>query len=211
MSTELDEAPRLCELAKTLGERGWLPATSGNLSVIVTADPLTFAVTRSGADKSRLTPADLLTVDADARVLRKASHDFRPSAEACVHAQIYTKLQSGAVLHVHTLANNLCSDLFAQAGAMIVTGHELLKALDHWEKEATIAIPIVPNHHDLQELAAAVGDAASASVPGVLVRNHGIYAWGDSLESAFRHLEAFEFLFAYEVMRRTLTPQSLSW
>jgi Ribulose-5-phosphate 4-epimerase and related epimerases and aldolases len=34
-------------------------------------------------------------------------------------------------------------------------------------------------------------------VPGVLIRNHGIYAWGESPLAAKRHLEAFEFLFQY--------------
>lgn len=31
----------------------------------------------------------------------------------------------------------------------------------------------------------------------MLIRNHGIYAWGDSDFAAKRHLEAFEFLFEY--------------
>jgi methylthioribulose-1-phosphate dehydratase len=32
-----------------------------------------------------------------------------------------------------------------------------------------------------------------------LIRNHGIYAWGNSPFEAVRHIEAFEFMFGYTV------------
>lgn len=195
---------RLCIVAKVLGERGWLPATSGNLSVLQAREPLQFHVTRSGADKQRLSNADVVTVDVHCAVLQSASQAYRPSAEACVHARLYERLHCGAVLHVHTLYNNLCSDVHFAERALVLANHELLKALGHWEPDASIRVPIVPNHHDLATLADAVGEVATADVPGVLVHNHGIYAFGDSLDAAFRHLEAFEFLFAYELMRRSL-------
>lgn len=199
---------KLCALAKVLGDRGWLPATSGNLSAMITREPLAFVVTRSGADKQRLAGEDLLTVGPDAQLLEPSAQGYRPSAEASVHGKIYEKLHCGAILHVHTLYNNLCSQLFWADRTMVITDHELLKALGHWEADATIGVAIVDNHHDLDDLARAVGAAAQADVPGVLVRSHGIYVWGDDLEAAFRHLEAFEFLFAYEILRRSVVPQS---
>ncbi|MDF3142250.1 class II aldolase/adducin family protein, partial [Streptomyces sp. T21Q-yed] len=41
---------------------GWMRGTSGNLSVVLTRDPLRLAVTASGHDKGELTPADVVLV-----------------------------------------------------------------------------------------------------------------------------------------------------
>jgi len=198
----------LCQMAQSLAQRGWLPATSGNLSVSMGGTTgAQFAITRSGADKQRLQATDLVVAGAGGQLLTAAVPGYRPSAEASVHAGLYERFACGAILHVHTLPNNLCAELYFSAGAMTVSDHELVKALGHWESDATLNIPIVENWHDLEQLAAAVVLAAQPDVPGVLVRNHGIYVWGEDAGTALKHLEAFEFLFSYHVMRRLLMAQ----
>ena len=42
------------------------------------------------------------------------------------------------------------------------------------------------------------------SIHGFLMRGHGLYVWGASLEEAKRHLEVFEFLFEVEGRRLQL-------
>ncbi|MCL6549067.1 MAG: methylthioribulose 1-phosphate dehydratase [Alicyclobacillus sp.] len=193
-------AAEVVRLADRLAARGWLPATSGNLSVKVESDPLVFAITRSGADKQRLQPQDVIRVNAQMQVLDRdpGQPEYKPSAETIVHVKLYEQFQCGCVLHVHTLHNNLASQRYFDGGNILLQDHELLKALDHWEPRAAIRVPIVENYHDIPTLAAAVADAARADVPGVLVRNHGIYVWGATAEAAQRYLEAFEFLFEYD-------------
>jgi methylthioribulose-1-phosphate dehydratase len=186
-------------LADELAQRGWLPATSGNLSVKVADDPLTIAITRSGADKQNLSEDDVILVHGDNQVAEDTP--YRPSAETLVHTKLYAKFNCGAVLHVHTLYNNLASDVYFQEGSVELAGYELLKALGHWEEDARIRVPIVENYHDLRQLGEAVGQAAEADVPGVLVRNHGIYAWGPTVAEAKRHLEALEWMFQYHLLR----------
>jgi methylthioribulose-1-phosphate dehydratase len=194
------EAEQVRWLAQTVAAKGWLPATSGNLSVKVSDAPLRFAITRSGADKQRLALDDVLLVGEDGRPVAETSH--RPSAETVVHVRLYQSQPCGAIVHVHTMFNNLASDVFFPQGYVDLAGHELLKALGHWEEGAHIRVPIVENHHRLDDLAAAVAAQAQPAVPGVLVRNHGIYAWGEDADAALRHLEAFEFLFEYVLRRR---------
>lgn len=202
-------------LASFCSEKGWLPATSGNLSVRVrpgeggqdTTNPdveenLHFAITRSGADKTRLRVEDVLLVDDGMNILSPGT--FKSSAETIVHVRLYEQFDCGSIVHVHTVWNNLISELNGDEGGFFVEDHELLKALNHWEEGARIWIPIVENFHDIPTLAEAVELAASEDVPGVLVRNHGIYAWGDSTDTAKRHLEAFEFLFEYLIRLRNL-------
>ena len=37
------------------------------------------------------------------------------------------------------------------------------------------------------------------SIPGYLIRGHGLYTWGPRMEDALRQVEAFEFLFECEL------------
>ncbi|GMA57194.1 methylthioribulose-1-phosphate dehydratase [Alicyclobacillus sacchari] len=163
MPTYNEQAEGVIELARFASEKGWLPATSGNLSVLVERDPLLFAITRSGADKQRLTDQDVLLVDAHMQV--QGDTPYRPSAETTVHVALYHKLPCGSILHVHTVYNNLVSELFARQGYVEIAHHELLKALGHWEENASVRIPIVPNWSDLNQLGQAVADVAQADVP----------------------------------------------
>ena len=38
--------------------------------------------------------------------------------------------------------------------------------------------------------------------PGYLIRGHGVYAWGEDVSVAKRHIEGFEFIFETHVMMR---------
>lgn len=198
----LQAAEQLRQLGQDLGYHGWLPATSGNLSIRLTDNPTTFAITRSGGDKRHLVDADLLRVDLNGHVLDETS--YQPSAETAVHIELYRTIPCGCILHVHTMFNNLASQMYFAQGHVSLVDHELLKALGHWTEGARITVPIVGNFADLQQLAQAVRDAAKPEVPGVLVRNHGIYAWGETSFEARRHLEALEFLFEYDIRLRQL-------
>lgn len=192
----LDAFRRLDDAKLTFARRDWFPGTSGNLSIKLTNDPLQFAVTASGKDKTKLSPEDYLVVDRDSRPVDETS--LKPSAETLIHAVVYKKFpQAGACFHVHTVWNNLISELNFGQRAFSIQGQELIKGLGIWEENAQITIPIVENFADIPTLAAAIEKVITPEVPGVLIRNHGIYAWGNSDFEAKRHLEAFEFLFEY--------------
>lgn len=189
---------RLCDL---FGRRGWLPATSGNLSILVDRDPVCFGITASGRDKQALTPRDVVFVDGEGRAL-PGQPGLKPSAETKVHAVLYRRSDAGCVIHVHTVFNNLASRLGFADGGVVLEDLELIKGLNIWEEGARIRVPVVDNYGDLDRLARAVAEAVAPRVPGVLVREHGIYAWGRTPDEAKRHLEAFEFLFEYDFYQR---------
>ncbi len=198
LEQKTDAFKRLDEVKLTFAKRDWFPGTSGNLSIKVADDPLQFAVTASGKDKTKLTPEDYLLVDGDARPTEHTN--LKPSAETLVHAVVYKKIpQAGACFHVHTLGNNLISELYFSQRAFSIQGQELIKGLGIWEENARITVPIVENFADIPKLAAAIEKVISPEIPGVLIRNHGIYAWGANDFEAKRHLESFEFLFEYHL------------
>ncbi|WP_134699848.1 methylthioribulose 1-phosphate dehydratase [Ammoniphilus sp. YIM 78166] len=197
---------KLNEVKQNFANRGWFPGTSGNLSIKSNQDPIVFAVTASGKDKTKITPEDYLFVDADALPVEKTN--LKPSAETLVHSVIYRNIpKAGAVFHVHTIANNVVSELYGNQGYFEIGNQELIKGLDIWEEGAVIQIPIVENYADIPKLAKEIEKVLNPRIPGVLIRNHGIYAWGGNDFETKRHVEAFEFLFEYHL--RLLQARSL--
>src|SRR5215471_20463750 len=93
-------AENLAEIGRGLYSRGWVLGTSGNFSAVVSRDPLRLAITSTGLDKGRLTPAQFLEIDDKANVMRG---DGRPSAEALLHLAIVRSVKSGSVLHTHSV------------------------------------------------------------------------------------------------------------
>jgi methylthioribulose-1-phosphate dehydratase len=93
--------------------------------------------------------------------------------------------------------NNIVSELFWERGSIPVQGVELIKAFNIWEDEALIEVPILPNYSDIPKIAELVPGVIDERIPGIMLRKHGIYAWGANAFEAKRHLEAFEYLFEY--------------
>ncbi|MGQ7279250.1 methylthioribulose 1-phosphate dehydratase [Brevibacillus thermoruber] len=204
-----DAFRRLDEAKLTFARRDWFPGTSGNLSIKLSDNPLQFAVTASGKDKTKLSPEDYLVVDGESRPVEPTA--LKPSAETLIHAVVYKRIpQAGACFHVHTVWNNLVSELYFGQRAFSIQGQELIKGLGIWEENARITIPIVENFAHIPTLAAAIDKVITPDVPGVLIRNHGIYAWGANDFEAKRHLESFEFLFEYHVRWLQLRQTAVS-
>lgn len=200
-------AQGLVDVSQNFAAKGWFPATSGNLSIKLSHEPLLFGVTASGRDKENLQINDILFVDGDSKPIEETL--LKPSAETLVHAEVYKKIGGGAgsVLHVHTLYNNLLSEIYAADGKVTISDMELIKGLNIWEEGASIDIPIVENFADIPKLASEIGKRLDPRVPGVLIRKHGIYAWGEDVHAAKRHVQAFEFMFQYHFLWLTYQRQ----
>ncbi|CAI6081077.1 methylthioribulose 1-phosphate dehydratase [Cohnella sp. JJ-181] len=190
---------RELDLVKTdFAARGWFPGTSGNLSMRVGGfepDRFAFAVTASGKDKAASTPEDFLLVDQTGAPVEATR--LKPSAETLIHCEIYRQTGCGAIFHIHSVFNSIVSELFWERRAVPVEGVELIKAFNIWDEEAVIDVPIVSNFADIPRIVPEVKERLDERIPGILLRKHGIYAWGRDAFEARKHLEAFEFLFEY--------------
>jgi len=187
----------LADIKRVLAKRDWFPATSGNLAIKVNHDPLTFLVTASGKDKTKESREDFLEVDQFGQPLYDTH--LKPSAETLLHVEIFNKTDAGCSLHVHTIDNNVISELYADKGEIVFQGQEIIKAYGLWEEDASFTIPIVPNYAHIPTLANEFSKHVSADAGAVLIRNHGITAWGRNALEAKKYLEASEFLFSYHV------------
>jgi methylthioribulose-1-phosphate dehydratase len=197
MSLLMKKWTELADVKAELAERDWFFATSGNLSMKVTDDPLTFLVTASGKDKRKQTDEDFLLVDAFGNPAEETH--LKPSAETLLHVEIYNKTNAGCSLHVHTVDNNVISELYGDDGEVVFTGQEIIKAFGLWEEDAVIRIPIIKNHAHIPTLAKEFSKYVQGDAGAVLIRNHGITVWGRDAFEAKKFLEACEFLCSYHV------------
>ncbi|MFN3631199.1 MULTISPECIES: methylthioribulose 1-phosphate dehydratase [Exiguobacterium] len=196
----------LADIKDELAARDWFPGTSGNLAIRVSDDPLTFLVTASGRDKRKRTNEDFVLVDATGQLIGEQSG--KPSAETLLHVEIFNNTNATCSLHVHTVDNNVISELYAAKGHVTFTGQEIIKALGYWEETASVRIPIIENHADIPTLARAFAPHVTGDAGAVLIRNHGITVWGETHAAAKRYLEAYEFLFSYSLKLRALGVHS---
>jgi methylthioribulose-1-phosphate dehydratase len=201
-----EAARQLAEIGKGFYARGWVLGTSGNFSAVVSREPLRLAITSTGLDKGGLTTAQFLEMDEEANVIRG---DGRPSAEALLHLAIVQQRDIGAVLHTHSVWSTVLSGTHAAQGGIALEGFEMLKGLEgvrtHKHREW---LPILENSQDMVELAGRVSNVLreSPGIHGFLLKEHGLYTWGRSLQEAKRHVEILEFLM--EVLVRSGAAQS---
>lgn len=197
-----ERAQALVEAGRALYAQGLVPATSGNFSSRVAVDR--FAITVSGRHKGQLTVSDIMQVDAEGRTL----DGQRPSAETALHMQVYRRYPEAAfILHHHSPYATLLSQL--ASGDILLSDYELLKAFPGVETHAvTMCVPVFENTQNIPALAASVETWMDTHplIHGYLIRGHGLYTWGVTAAEAMKHVEAFEFLFQCELMKRGVRP-----
>ncbi|MFJ7972952.1 methylthioribulose 1-phosphate dehydratase [Psychrobacillus sp. NPDC096389] len=187
----------LADIKDELAKRDWFMGTSGNLAIKVSDQPLQFLVTASGKDKKKRTKEDFLLVNGFGNTVEET--DLKPSAETLLHCAIYGKTSAGCSLHIHTVANNVISEIYGDDGKIDFQGQELIKAFDLWDEDALLSIPIIPNYAHIPSLAEEFTSHIHADKGAVLIRNHGITVWGKDGFEAKKLLEACEFLFQYQL------------
>ncbi|MGO1049353.1 methylthioribulose 1-phosphate dehydratase [Crossiella sp. CA198] len=184
----------LAAAARELYQRGWLPGTSGNISVRLTAE--TALITASGRDKGALTESDtvLVSVDTSAAVHAQAS---RPSAETTIHTAIYRATKAEAVVHTHSPYATAVATMAGhrtELSTVDFRDFELLKGLGLRDPSAT-SIPVFPNHADVPRIAAEVERyliGQPDAPPVLLIEHHGLTTWGADYAQARNRMECVE-------------------
>lgn len=191
---------QIIQAGQFLYARGWSPATSSNYSARLSNKQVLLTV--SGKHKGQLSEDDVLATDLHAQSLEP---NKKPSAEALLHTQLYnwqTSIQ--AVLHTHSVNATVLSRL-ERAAQIEFTDYELQKAFAGISShEQPLLVPIFNNDQDMPRLAAQVQQWLDRhpDCQGYLIRGHGLYTWGASMQDALRQIEAFEFLLECELKVR---------
>ena len=192
------QARALIDAGHALYACGMVPATSGNFSARLSDG--TLAITVSGRHKGKLTESDIMRIDGKGNSL----DGRRSSAETLLHTAIYERYpDANVVLHPHsvnaTVLSQLCEDW------LVLQDYELLKAFPGIDThECTVHVPVIDNDQNIERLSGKVNASLDSmeTAHGYLIRGHGFYTWGNNMEDALRHVEAFEFLFECELKKR---------
>ena len=196
-----DIAQLLADCGRNFYQRGWVLGTSGNFSAVVEREPLRLLITASGNDKGQLTADQFVQVDDAGRVV---AGNGKPSDETHLHLTLVRQREAKSVLHTHSVWTTLLSNAHAGEGGIKISGYEMLKGLagvrTHEHEEW---LPILENSQDMTELAERLSATLdqNPNAHGFLLRGHGLYTWGASIQEAKRHVEILEFLL--EVTGRT--------
>lgn len=193
----------LIEAARYFYHQNWMVGTAGNLSARQADD--SFWITASGKSKGELTQNDFVRVTLDGKVLEQGSADVKPSAETIIHQTIYTLFpEAQACYHVHSIEANLVSH-FTSEDELLLPCLEMLKGLGVWEEKLHVKIAVFENYLEVAKIADQIGDRFSLTpprIPALLIRNHGVTVWANSLLAARNHIELLEYIFRYMVAAR---------
>jgi methylthioribulose-1-phosphate dehydratase len=184
-------AEQVAETTRRLYELGWMRGTSGNVSMVESDDPRVLAVSASGIAKHAMTSAHAVRTDDRGAAL--PGQELRPSAEARVHAAVIQATGARGVVHVHALSSVLAAARWP--GGVPLQDSEQLKGIGREAHGDRVVVPVVPNSQDMELLSADILAHLDPEVPGVIVAEHGLYAWGNSLENAVHRTESLDWLF----------------
>lgn len=186
-------AIQLCALGRWIVQRQWFPFGSGLFSIRTSEHSALF--TNAGKDKNELSPADLVPYN-------WATQNQADTATA-IHQFLYQcNPHHKVVLQTHGLQTTVFSRLI-KADQHLFVGYELqnLVAISESQRSCCPLAILDPQSTELtlQELHQRF---ERDTLPhALLVRGHGLYVWGDSLDSTKRHLETWHFLIACELER----------
>lgn len=199
ISIQYDPRPSLMDAASHFYSQGWMVGTAGNLSVKMPDG--SFWITASGMSKGALRHESFVRVYPDGYVFQ-AAPEFKPSAETSIHQAIYSLFADAqACYHVHSVEANLVSN-FTEADEILLPALEMLKGLGLWEENPNCTMPLFANHFHVPQIAADIKQRFQDNppqIPALLIRNHGVTVWGNSLEVTRNRIEIAEYIFRYMV------------
>jgi ribulose-5-phosphate 4-epimerase/fuculose-1-phosphate aldolase len=201
--TEAELRERMCELGRSLFERGLTSGSSGNLSARLDDG---FLMTPTGSSLGRLVPARLSRLAPDGALV---SGD-PPTKEAFLHRALYlARPGAGGVVHLHSTHAAAVSCL---AG---LDPDDALPPLTPYFVMKIGRLPLVPYHRPGDPRLGDVIRGLAARRSAVLLANHGPVVSGASLEDAANAAEELEetarlFLLLRGQPVRTLSPEQLA-
>lgn len=197
MHVFLTKWQEITEIKCDLAARDWFYGTSGNLSVKTSSDPLTFIITAENKDRRKRCDEEFIVVNEQGCPVFEAKAE--PSHEAMVHAEIYKQTDAECVLHVHTVDNNVISEIYGAKGEIVLQNNEMIRKFGVKDLENTLIIPVIENSEDIQKQIEGYGPYLKGDHGAVIVKNHGITVWGPSTLETKKRLEAIEFLISYHI------------
>ena len=164
---------RVCELNRELPRKGLVTMTSGNMSG---RDPGSghVVVKPSGVAFEDLTPEMMLVVDLQCNTVEG---DLKPSTDALTHLHIYRHMPHvNGIVHTHS----------NYATSFAALGEPIPAVLTAMADEFGGPIPCAPYCQIGEEQIGRAVVEYIGHCPAILLRNHGVFAVGDTPQAALK-------------------------
>jgi methylthioribulose 1-phosphate dehydratase / enolase-phosphatase E1 len=195
----------ISQLCEQFYRNGWATGTGGGVSIRVGGPqekrPYRVFVAPSGIQKEDMIGEDIFELDMDRSVVAPPkTPNLRQSACTPLWYVVYKHRPSAnCVIHTHSLNAQMATllDPTECAETLKITHLEMLKGVGNHAYDDILEVPIIDNRPS-EDLLAEQLEKAILKYPkcnAVLVRRHGLYAWGDSWEQAKTQCESFDYLF----------------
>jgi len=184
--------------------RGLALYTFGNVSAF-DAGRAVFAIKPSGVDYERLTAADMVVVDLEAKVVEGT---LRPSSDTRTHAALYRAFQGvGGIVHTHSTY----ATAWAQACLPIPiygTTHadHLAEDVPCTELMTAAAVSLDYEAETGTQIIDCFRTRDPNQTPMVLVAGHGVFTWGKNADKAVYHAVVLEELAKMAAITHALAP-----
>ncbi|GMQ10198.1 hypothetical protein CsSME_00053292 [Camellia sinensis var. sinensis] len=169
-------------VGKPQGSISSTPVPSWRTTTVALDSPK-YALSQSGGGRSRPVSARNL-----AAMLWEMNEvlSTRPVSAKPSMPKAYDMRNAGAVIHSHGMESCLVTMINPLAKEFRITHMEMIKGIQGHGYYDELVVPIIENTAHEWELTDSLAEAIEAypKTTAVLVRNHGIYIWGDSWISA---------------------------
>jgi methylthioribulose-1-phosphate dehydratase len=182
----------VCELCRHFYQLGWASGTGGGISL---KEGGQIYMAPSGVQKERLLPEDIFVLNEEGDIEEEPGRGTQLSQCAPLFMRAYKMRNAGAVLHSHSIHANLVTLLFKKK--FCIQGMEMQKGLGGYGAFDRLEVPIIENTAHERDLADSLGQAIrdNPKTHAVLVRNHGVYVWGQDWKQAKTQAECYDYLF----------------
>ncbi|GKY90592.1 hypothetical protein MPSEU_000032900 [Mayamaea pseudoterrestris] len=210
----------IAQLCETFYRQNWATGTGGGVCIRIPATHMSNAnpssptwrvfVAPSGIQKEDMIGDDVFELDMNRNVVHAPkTPGLKQSACTPLWYVVFEERPSAqAVIHTHSMHAQLATllDQTETSKSLRLTHFEMLKGCGGHAYDDVLEVPIIDNRPS-EDLLADQLRAAVRAYPkcnAVLVRRHGLYAWGDSWEQAKTQCESFDYLFQTALQVRQL-------
>ena len=200
---------KVCEANLELVARGVVIYTWGNVSGIDRESGL-MVIKPSGVSYDGMSPDDMVVVDLKSG--RRVEGKWKPSSDTDTHLQLYRRYpEIMGIVHTHSIS----AVAFAQAGKPIPalgTTHadyfygDIPCTRELTEKEVVDAYELNTGNVIIETLDAL--GIKPLEIPGIVVKNHGPFAWGNNPANAVYNAVVMETVAEMDIKTLLLNPQA---
>lgn len=169
---------RLAACYRVFDHLGWTESIFNHITLRVPGPETVFLINPFGLHYSEVTASNLVAVDLEGRPVRPAGHPLN-LAGFVIHGAIHGHIPAAhCVMHTHTTTGSAVACLEDGLSHDSFYGAQLHGQVAYHDFEG-----VTVNLEERARMLASIGDRRV-----VILRNHGLLTWGETLEEAFMWL-----------------------